>query len=244
MRLPGLTYTSPYTFTRKQRFQLFVIPPVIVTALKAISITTRREIRNHDILENALREHKRVILAVWHETISLAAWQWCGTGYHTLVSYSFDGELASRVIGLFGFYAVRGSSSKGGAIALDELEKALDCIDVVGFTLDGPRGPRRESKPGVSILAARTGTPILPIALAAQHAWRLNSWDRFIVPKPFSKVVITYGDLIQPPADTSREAIETTRIEVERTLNHLHNALEDELGADPMMRSNDSSPPR
>jgi hypothetical protein len=97
----------------------------------------------------------------------------------------------------------------------------------IGFTLDGPRGPRRAAKSGVAILAARTQVPILPNAFAASAAWRLRSWDRFVVPKPFSRILCAYGPPIAPPADESAESIEAKRLEVEAALNTLQTELDE-----------------
>src|SRR5690606_3081217 len=109
-------------------------------------------------------------------------------GYHTLTSYSYDGELAARAIEPFGIHAVRGSSSRGGREALEQLEAALRIGVTIGITLDGPRGPRRVSKPGVAILSGRTGVPVIPLSLGSPSGWRMRSWDRMLIPKPFSRI--------------------------------------------------------
>ena len=134
-----------------------------------------------------------------------------------------------EVLGL-GILSVRGSSSRGGSEALRDLAIALDHVPVVGLTVDGPRGPRRVAKPGVAILAARTGAPIIPHAFAVRPAWRLRSWDRFSIAKPFAHVVSVYGPAIPPPANASPAAIEETRLEVETSLNQLHQQIEAALG--------------
>jgi hypothetical protein len=147
------------------------------------------------------------------------------TGYHTLASYAFDAELGMRVLRRLGIPSVRGSSSRGGSEALHGLELALQ-HGVVGWTIDGPKGPRRVAKPGVAILAARAQAPVIPLALHASACWRFNSWDRLGIPKPFCRISIAYGDAIPPPPDETPEAIEETRTRVERELNALHEMLE------------------
>src|SRR5690606_15894263 len=99
------------------------------------------------------------------------------------------GELAARIVTHFDLRAVRGSSSRGGADALNQLQQAMALGAGVGFTLDGPRGPRRKAKLGAAIIAARTGAIIVPNAFAVSRAWRLRSWDRLPIPKPFSRVL-------------------------------------------------------
>jgi len=173
---------------------------------------------------------RHVILAFWHETLGLAAWYHRNTGYHTLTSYSFDGELAARVVRCFGLYALRGSSTRGGLEALKEMQRATALVPAVGLTVDGPKGPRRVAKAGVAILALKTGVPIIPQAFAATPCWRMRSWDQLIVPKPFGRLISLYGEPIYPPPKGARGAIESLRTDVERSLNRLHESLEQELG--------------
>ncbi len=104
----------------------------------------------------------------------------------------------------------------------------MGCI--VGWTLDGPRGPRREAKAGIAYVAARTGFPIIPNAFAVSKSWRLNSWDRMPIPKPGARIICSFGAPIDPPPDTSAAAIEKTRMEVESALNRLHADIEREAG--------------
>ena len=92
--------------------------------------------------------------------------------------------------------------------------------------MDGPVGPRRVAKPGIAILAARTGLPIIPHAFTARPVWRLNSWDKFPIPKPLAKIRSAYGLPIPPPPDDSPEAVEATRLQVETELNRLHEEIE------------------
>lgn len=228
MRIPEVNYSSPRKFTIKQRMALFCFPPVVAIAMKILFSTCRKEARGTTFLRNVLDEHARVIVAVWHESMALAAHHYRNTGYHTLTSYSYDGEMAARVIAPFGLLAVRGSSSRGGSDALDDLARALEHVQAVGFTLDGPRGPRRVAKPGIAILAARTQTHIIPHAFTVHPAWRLNSWDRLPIPKPFARIVSACGEPVPPPKDTSPEAVEATRQKTETELNRLHAEIESE----------------
>jgi hypothetical protein len=173
-----------------------------------------------------LETEGRAIVAIWHESMGLAACHYRNTGFHTLTSYSFDGEFGARVVKRFGLSAVRGSSSKGGSDAVANLAEALNHVQAVGFTLDGPRGPRRVAKPGVAILSARTRTPIIPHAFAVYPAWRLRSWDQFPIPKPFGRIISAYGPPIPPPRDRSPDAVEEVRLAAERALNGLHEEIE------------------
>lgn len=230
--IPGLVYDSPNVFSAKERVLLGIVPPLAAMSFRLLFGSCRKEDRGIDHCGEVLRTHGRAIVAFWHESMALAIHFYRGTGSHTLTSYSYDGDLAARVVRQFGCWAVRGSSSRGGSDALKGLAEALDHIQIAGITLDGPRGPRRVAKPGAAILAARTGTPIIPQAFHVRPAVRLHSWDRFPVPFPFARRVTVYGQAIPPPADTSEEAIEAVRKRVENELNALHTALEKEFGVE------------
>jgi hypothetical protein len=230
LKLPEVTYGGPAGFSRRQRIALVVFPPLVAWAIRGVCGACRFEVRGREHLESALREPGHFILALWHECMMLGSYHFAGMNIHTLASFSFDGEFGSRVISRLGSEAIRGSSSRGGAGGLRELEKALPLVPGVGLTLDGPRGPRRVAKPGAVILAARTRTPIVPIVFVPSAAWRLHSWDRLPVPKPLARVLCVYGPPIAPPPDDSRDAIEPARLNLETTLNDMHLRAENELG--------------
>ena len=236
MKLPGLDYDSPKAFTKQQRITLAILPPVIATGIRALARPAAIEIRNEEHLADTLSTQGKAILGVWHENIMFGACRYRGTNYHAITSESFDGEIAVRVMRQFGMDAVRGSSSNGPLTVMRRLVKALELIDVVGLTPDGPRGPRRIAKPGIAILASRTGVSIVPNAFAVSRGWRLKSWDRMLIPKPFSKVVCLYGAPIPPPTKGSKSAIKATTHELENRLNELQEKLEEEF-------SQEKSPP-
>lgn len=230
MKLPGIVYTSPTPYTFKQRVKLALLPPLIAGVLKALNGSCRWEIRGAQHLEDTIALHGTAILGTWHETTGVLLSRHKGRNFHSTSSFSFDGEMAARVVSWFDVETVRGSSSRGGSVALEQMEKVAPLVPCVGLTTDGPRGPRRVAKPGVAILAARVQKPIIPNACAVEPAWRLRSWDRFIIPKPFARVVCAFGAPIPPPASDEPEAVEATRLLVEQSLNALHDALEAELG--------------
>lgn len=226
MKHPRLQYDSPVKFSIKQRLVLSLGVPPITWAYKALCASSRWTVLNQHHLEEAKSKSGRALVAFWHESLGLAAWRFRKTGGHTLTSYSFDGELAAQVVRRFGLEAVRGSSSRGGLRALAHLARAFECTDMVGFTLDGPKGPRREAKGGIAMLAHRAGAPIIPNAYAIRGGWRLNSWDRLMVPGLFGVVTCAFGPPIPPPADRAPGSLEATRREVEASLNRLHDELE------------------
>src|SRR5262245_11103754 len=136
---------------------------------------------------------RRFVGAFWHNRVFLATWFFRRRGIVVMTSQSFDGEYIARFIQRFGYGAARGSSRRGGARALRELVACLRHGMDAAFTIDGPTGPRYVAKPGAVQLAALTGAAILPVGAAAERYWEVNSWDRFQIPKPFSRAVLFMG---------------------------------------------------
>ena len=142
------------------------------------------------LLYEARRPH---VFLLWHEVLLPLLWHHRGQDVAIVVSENRDGQyLADFATGL-GYRAVRGSSSRGAARALLGAVRELQAGRAVAFTPDGPRGPRRELKPGVVAAAQRGGAVIVPIHARADRAWRLDSWDRFLIPKPAARITVVYG---------------------------------------------------
>lgn len=218
-----LEYDSPVSFSAKQKLILATAPFAAATVLKLIYGSARKENLDAERFERA-EAGGHFLTGLWHETLALVACRFRGTGYHTLTSYSFDGELATRAVNQFGLHAVRGSSSRGGVKALAQLALATESVRMVGLTLDGPRGPRRIAKPGMAYLAVRTQLPVIVVAACAHPSWRLNSWDQFQIPKPFGRIRFAFSELMTPPETTNE--VEPFRVQMESTLNDLHEKIE------------------
>jgi lysophospholipid acyltransferase (LPLAT)-like uncharacterized protein len=136
-----------------------------------------------------------------------------------MISEHRDGEIIARVAQGLGLELVRGSSSRGAARALLAACRMIESGWNVAITPDGPRGPNHSVAPGAAIIAQRSGAPLLPVACVASRAWRLSSWDGFMIPKPFARVTVAYSDLIRVPPDAPRETLEdedTIRHAIER----------------------------
>lgn len=177
--------------------------------------------------QDALRQqHPHVIYAVWHEHILVHAWVFRQRGISMLISQSRDGEYIARTVKFLGFRAARGSSSRGAVRGMLKLAHILKDEGDVGITADGPRGPARECKPGVITLAKRSGCPIIPLAASASRSRRVNSWDRMIVPYPFSTLTVMYGEPIFIPADADKEALANYQQQVKQALDALASRAE------------------
>lgn len=139
---------------------------------------------------------KQPIYAFWHDRIFLSTYYFRDRGIVVMTSQSFDGEYIARFIQRFGYGAIRGSSSRGGARALIEMIRTMRDGHPMGFTVDGPRGPRYVAKLGPVALAKRTGNPIVPFIVECQKCWTVGSWDRLQIPRPFTRAAVLVGEPI------------------------------------------------
>ncbi|GAC1452132.1 MAG: hypothetical protein NVSMB9_37130 [Isosphaeraceae bacterium] len=182
----------------------------------------------------------RYIYAFWHESF-LAPVKF-RSRVRVLISKHADGELVAQACRYLGFGVVRGSTNRGGGPALVELWDCSRAAHLV-FTPDGPRGPRRKVQPGIIMLAARSGLPIVPVGVGFRRAWRAGSWDRFALPWPFSVCVYHVGAAIQIPSELDRQTLEHYRGLVETRFLEVTEAAErlaavDFQGPRPHFRSN------
>jgi lysophospholipid acyltransferase (LPLAT)-like uncharacterized protein len=232
VKVDGVDYSNPNRFTLRQRIILAIVPVVFAWVYRLLAATWRYEVRNRERLDELTRREGVALFGVWHECIAPFLHLHKGRGVHSAASQSFDGELAARVLRRFQIGIVRGSSSRGGGFALENLLKAAPHVPAIGLTIDGPRGPRRVAKPGIAILAARLRKPLLVSAVSAAPVWRLRSWDRMMIPKPYARLVCDFSEEIPPPPTDSPEDVEAVRLHLEAELNRMHDALDAELGTE------------
>lgn len=136
----------------------------------------------------------------------------------TLTSASHDGDVVAHAMAVFGLGSVRGSSSRRGVAALVGLKRALQEGYDICLTPDGPRGPRYKIQPGVIKIAEATGAPIIPVHVRFSLAWRLKTWDGFVIPCPFSKVEVTFDQIIYLNRGMGAETFEKERMRIETIL--------------------------
>ena len=166
-----------------------VAPPAMRLIAGSWRMITRHEERWRSLYE----ARRPIVYLLWHEALLPLLWHHRRQGVVIVVSENRDGQYLSDFARVLGYRSVRGSSSKGAARALLGAVRELKSGASVAFTPDGPRGPRRELKPGFVAAAQRGGGVIVPVHAQADRAWRLNSWDRFMIPKPGARVTVTYG---------------------------------------------------
>lgn len=198
-----------------------VVPPVGAALVWGIAATMRRETRGHEEMDALYRTGGHIILAFWHAQQLMIPVGYRGTGAQVLISQHGDGEIIARIIARFGHEAVRGSSTRGGAGALRALIKLGRTGKDLVVTPDGPRGPRQVAKLGVVHLAKATGLPIVPLAFACSTRQLVSSWDRFMVPYPFSRGLFLYGKPMFVSDEGDGPSLEADRLVLERELNRL-----------------------
>jgi lysophospholipid acyltransferase (LPLAT)-like uncharacterized protein len=148
------------------------------------------------------------IFALWHGQLLPLLWHHRGEGVLVLISEHRDGELVARAAQSLGYGLIRGSSNRGAERALISLVRELQAGHEIAITPDGPRGPAASFASGALVAAQRSDSFILPVAASADRAWKLRSWDRFMIPKPFARVTVAYGAPAKVLAKTSRAAAE------------------------------------
>ncbi len=180
-----------YTF--KQRMTLAIVPRIASLLIAALGLT----LRYRDVPEPGAtigwETQPPLIYAFWHRCLLACAWRFRKDRVAILISRSFDGELIARTVERLGFIAVRGSSSRDGTPGLRNLYRAYLDGHYCAITADGPRGPNMVAKPGVTQLAKLADTTVSAFYLHPERAWQLRSWDRFLIPKPFSRVTIAWS---------------------------------------------------
>lgn len=201
-----------------QRFALWVVPRLTALLLAIVGATLRFEVIAEEGAVPPTPPAKG-IFCFWHRCTLPAGWYFRKFRCSILISRSFDGQLIARTLALLGYNSVRGSSSRGGAAGLMALRDAVRRGEPVVFTADGPRGPIYETKIGPVKLAAMTGEAIGCFYLLPARAWAMGSWDRFLVPLPFSRVVVSWARAVAPPpADADAATLETRRVELNDAL--------------------------
>jgi lysophospholipid acyltransferase (LPLAT)-like uncharacterized protein len=208
-----------------QRFALIVVPPLAAVLIRLLGLTLRYEDRAEPGVTPGYAIPGPTVFAFWHRSLLACAHRFRSLDIAILISPSFDGELIARTVELLGFRAIRGSSSRGGAAGLRNMQLAYAEGHRCAFTADGPRGPVFVAKPGAaqlanSVAAPSSAAPPRPdgppsgtwlgcFYALPDRAWQLRSWDRFLIPKPFSRVVLTWPAHI-PAAEVTTAAVQAT----------------------------------
>jgi lysophospholipid acyltransferase (LPLAT)-like uncharacterized protein len=223
-----------HRFTLRQRIALRLIITAGYWVIRLIGPTLRVCISYEEGAQETL-EQRPLIASFWHACLIPATYACRNLGVRVMSSNSYDGEYMGRIIRKFGFVAVKGSSSRNAVRALLGLRRSLEEGWTVAFTLDGPRGPRYQVKPGPVALARSSGVPLTMFHMAVDRAWVLNTWDRLMIPKPFSRVLMRFGKLIPVPRSATDADLERYQLELQDSLDRVREFAEaniDRAGSD------------
>jgi lysophospholipid acyltransferase (LPLAT)-like uncharacterized protein len=222
-------------FTIGQRIVLAIVPRIVWALVSLFGRTWRFEVIAEKGVTPVLFGQKAgpEIYCFWHQCVLPCTAYFRKSNAVILISQSFDGELITRILRMFGLDAVRGSSSRKAREGLLGLKHVIDAGRTAIFTADGPRGPIYQTKMGPIKLAQITGAPIGAFHLQPERAWVINSWDRFLVPKPFTRIVVSWAQWTHVPTDLPAEQFETKRQELNEALERARIRAYEHLGQRP-----------
>lgn len=213
------TESTRRSFSFSDRVKIWLISWAGFILIRGIGVTLRyKAFREPGCIHSTYGEGPPAIWCFWHRSVIPASYRFRNQGLAVMTSRSFDGEYIARIIQKLGFRAVRGSSSRGAVGALIGMRQQLEQGHGVVFTIDGPRGPRYVAKAGPVLLAKKTGFSINCFYVAVERAWILNSWDRMIIPKPFSRAMIYASGPMHVPADATEEQMSAFHQQMQETL--------------------------
>ncbi len=211
------------------RLSLAVLPPAYVLLSRLWFSTCRLTIRDKHFIDEA-QEHGAVIVPFWHYSLFYIFYHVSRYPAVALISASRDGEYIARIAQRLDFETIRGSSNRQGVQALKKLLKAMRAGKHVGIVADGSQGPARRLQPGTVFLASKTGAPILPMVWATEKFKVFKSWDRTVLPMPFSRIILRYGEPVFVPAGLDPQGLEEHRHALEQNMNNLYTLVWSEFG--------------
>ena len=211
-----MTAEANSSFTFGQRLVLAVVPRIVWALLWVVGKTWRFEVIAPEGVIPVLEGQRPgpEIYCFWHQCVLPCTMYFRAARAVILISQSFDGELITRILKMFGYEAVRGSSSRGASEGLLGLNRVIESGHTAIFTADGPRGPIYQTKMGPIKLAQTTGAPIGAFHLEPKWALTLRSWDRFLVPMPFTRICVSWAQWTRVPADLPAEQLPSKREEL------------------------------
>jgi lysophospholipid acyltransferase (LPLAT)-like uncharacterized protein len=189
--------------------------------IKLIGATLKYEAEGMENFDKIADENKTPIMTFWHNRIFTATHYFRNRDIVVITSQSFDGEYIARFIQRFGYGAVRGSSTRGGVGALVEMIRLSKKGLPMGFSIDGPKGPKYVAKSGACLLAKKTGNPLLPFIVETEKYWEIKSWDQMQIPKPFSRAKVFVDEPFYVERDADETEIENKRLELQKKLDEL-----------------------
>jgi len=223
--------------TPMRRLYYFLGMPVLRAVTRLLTMSYRFEtVIGAENIEPFLGGKAVCAPAYWHQHHVLCSGlvrQWIKRGFKAcfLISGSVDGEVPERIARAYGAEVIRGSANESGTLALRDQHAMMKKGYSIVTMADGPRGPKYEIKTGVIVMARVGGVPVLPVACAAERAWYLDRWDDFMIPKPFSRVILAVGEPYAIPRESRLDNVESHRLNVQEAVMSLMRECEDRLRA-------------
>ncbi len=216
-----------------------ILLPIAAFILRLLLLSYRLvRIEGAELEKEALKKSGgKAVYCSWHQRLAFHPRYLSKKGVTVMVSQSRDGEFAARLINALGLGDVRGSSTRGGMAALVKLtQKIIKGETNGGMVVDGPLGPPRVAKMGAVLLAKRSKAPLIPLMWGTDRCWVLNSWDRFIIPKPFAKIVFCHSEPIWVPEDAEDDALEKYKGLLQDRLNTAAKWCDEQFGEEKPWR--------
>lgn len=210
---------SHYSF--KERLTIRFADWSLYLLILLIGRTIRFEVEGWENFEAIEKAGKIPIYAFWHDRIFASTYFFQDRGIAVITSQSKDGEYIARFIQRLGYGAIRGSSTRGGVGALVEMIRTMRNGVPMAFTVDGPKGPRYEAKSGAVLLAKKTGNPMMPFLVELRKYWKVGSWDKLQIPKPFTLAKLIIAEPIYMAANAGDTEIESARLKLQCSLDEL-----------------------
>lgn len=210
---------------RAIRPRVLALPIYVV--VRMIGATLRMTLEGYERFQ-ALPGGK--ILSGWHGRTFIPALVFRGKGVWTIISQSNDGDMQNRIFRRLGFNTIRGSTGRGGVRAAVEAIKMLRTGVTMAFTPDGPRGPSGIAQNGIMLMAQKSGAAIIPVGMSASRRWTYPAWDSYLIPKPFSKAIMIFGDPIFVPSEADEEQVECIRMQLEAEMHRIEKLADERMG--------------
>jgi lysophospholipid acyltransferase (LPLAT)-like uncharacterized protein len=205
------------------------VPRILAGALRLLHASCRTTVLGWHHVRPLLESGQAGLCTTWHFAFPALVQHFHGLNVVVMVSRSRDGEMISQVLKHLGYQVERGSPGKGGAQALRTMIGHVSRGCYAGLLADGSQGPARVAQKGILLLARYTGAPLVPFSMAAHPCWRFRSWDRTVLAKPFSRIILAFDAPIWVDREISSEGLDRVRLELENSLNRLTDEAEAHL---------------
>ncbi len=210
-----------------RNFRPIIFSRLAYFLVRLIGSTFRIKVLNYEPLEK-LEGGK--VLCGWHGRSMIASIFFRRCGFWVIISKSKDGDIQTHVFQNLGFKVIRGSTGRGGERALIESIRELRKGETMAITPDGPRGPSKVVQGRIMLMAKKAGAWLVPCGVSAKPRFLAKSWDRYMVPYPFAKCIMNFGQPMAVPADASDEEVEEIRLKLEAEISRLEIEAERMLG--------------